>query len=180
MSQAKVAVIGTGGTIASVGNGPLDILDYGASGEILEVDQLIELFPQVHAVAEIIAVPFCAIPSTAMDFSVWRELISKIDEVVAAHPDLAGIVITHGTATLEETAYFLQLTLKVELPVVMVGAQRPSSALSTDAGLNLLNGIRTAASTGARGLGVLVAERSALQFESFVQELLRFAGMSAT
>ncbi len=57
------------------------------------------------------------------------------DELVAEHPDLAGIVIGHGTATLEETAYILNLTLKVAVPVVLVGAQRPSSALSTDAGL---------------------------------------------
>ena len=72
------------------------------------------------------------------------------------HPDLAGIVIGHGTATLEETAYFLNLTLKVSIPVVLVGAQRPSSALSSDAGMNLVNAIRVAASPEARGMGVLV------------------------
>jgi L-asparaginase len=65
-------------------------------------------------------------------------------------------VIGHGTATLEETAYFLHLTLKIDLPVVLVGAQRPSSALSTDAGLNLVNAIRVAASPEARGMGMLV------------------------
>jgi L-asparaginase len=72
------------------------------------------------------------------------------------HPDLSGIVIGHGTATLEETAYLLNLTLKTPVPVVVVGAQRPSSALSSDAGMNLVNAIRVAAAPESRGMGVLV------------------------
>jgi L-asparaginase len=76
--------------------------------------------------------------------------------VAAEEPRPAGIVITHGTATLEETAYFLNLTLKVDLPVVVVGAQRPPNGLSTDAGLNLVNAIRVAGSPNARGIGALV------------------------
>ncbi|MEJ1978019.1 MAG: asparaginase domain-containing protein [Acetobacteraceae bacterium] len=75
---------------------------------------------------------------------------------MAEIPDLAGIVIGHGTASIEETAYFLNLVLKVDVPVVLVGSQRPASALSTDAGMNLVNAVRTAASPAARGMGVLV------------------------
>ena len=67
----------------------------------------------------------------------------------------AGIVVTHGTATLEETAYFLNLTLKILFPVVLVGAQRPATGLSTDAGMNLVNAIRTAKDPASRGRGVL-------------------------
>ncbi len=85
------------------------------------------------------------------------------EQLVAEHADLAGIVIGHGTATLEETAYILNLTLKVAVPVVLVGAQRPSSALSTDAGLNLVNAIRVAASPEARGMGVLVVLNDEIQ-----------------
>ena len=85
------------------------------------------------------------------------------DALVAEHSDLAGIVIGHGTATLEETAYALSLTLKVSVPVVLVGSQRPASALSTDAGLNLVNAIRVAASPDARGLGVLVVLNDEIQ-----------------
>ncbi len=85
------------------------------------------------------------------------------EKAVADHPGLAGIVILHGTATLEETAYALSLTAKVEVPIVVVGAQRPSSALSSDAGLNLVNAIRTAASPEARGLGVLVLLNDEIQ-----------------
>lgn len=163
MSKPKVAVIGTGGTIASIGKGPLDILDYGANETMLEVDKIIELFPEVHEVADVIAVPFRAIPSPAMGFAEWRELVLKIEWLAVEHPDLAGIVVTHGTASLEETAYVLHLTVKADLPVVVVGSQRPASALSTDAGFNLVNGIRTAASPEARGLGVLTLLNDEIQ-----------------
>jgi L-asparaginase len=154
--KPKVAIIGTGGTISSIGNGPFDILDYIARGNMLQVDELIARFPEVHECADIIPVRFRAVPSPNITFADWQGLVLLIDELVAAHPDLAGIVITHGTATLEETAYFLSLTTKVAIPIVLVGAQRPASALSTDAGMNLANAIRTAASPEARGLGTLV------------------------
>src|SRR5208337_1187142 len=96
------------------------------------------------------------IPSTAIDFSDWKALTLLCERLVAEHVDLAGIVIGHGTATLEETAYFLNLSLKTSVPVVLVGAQRPSSALSSDAGMNLVNAVRVAATPAARGMGVLV------------------------
>lgn len=152
----KVAFIGTGGTIASLGRSNLEVQDYAFGGTMLQADELLARFPEVNRVAEIIAVPFRAIPSPDIGFAEWRELVLLCDKLVAEHDDLAGIVIGHGTATLEETAYFLNLTLKVAVPVVVVGAQRPASALSSDAGLNLVNALRVAASDGARGLGVLV------------------------
>ncbi|MCZ6872513.1 MAG: asparaginase [bacterium] len=154
--KPRVAVIGTGGTIASVGKGPLDILDYGANQTMLHVDEIIDRFPDVHQVAEIIAVRFEAIPSPNVFFPQWKGLVTRIETLVAETEELAGIVVTHGTATLEETAYFLNLTLHIDLPVVIVGSQRPASALSTDAGMNLVNAVRTAASVNSRGLGVLV------------------------
>lgn len=154
--KPRVAIIGTGGTISSVGKGPLDILDYGANETILHVDELIARFPEVHAVADVLPVRCEALPSTRVFFPEWRALVERIETLATDQPDLAGIVVTHGTATLEETAYFLNLTLHVELPVVLVGAQRPASALSTDAGMNLVNAVRTAAAPQSRGLGVLV------------------------
>lgn len=159
MAQAgkpRVAVIGTGGTIASVGKGPLDILDYGANNTMLHVDEIIARFPEVHEVADILPVRYEALPSTRVFFPEWRDLVERIETLAAAQPDLAGMVVSHGTATLEETAYFLNLTLHVDLPVVLVGSQRPASALSTDAGMNLVNAVRTAAAPQSRGLGVLV------------------------
>ena len=154
--KPKVAFIGTGGTIASLGAGPLDILDYGASENRMQADAIVAMFPQWAEAAEVLPVNFDNIPSHNIYFDAWKRLVLLCDTLVAEHPDLAGIVIGHGTASIEETAYFLNLTLKIQLPVVIVGSQRPSSALSTDAGMNLVNAVRVAASPEARGLGVLV------------------------
>lgn len=165
MSQKpKVAVIGTGGTITSLSSvGPLDLYEYTATGKMLEADQLVDKFPDVRQVADIIPVRFKAVPSTAVAFPEWKQVVIEADKAVAAHPDLAGIVVLHGTATLEETAYALNLTAKVKVPIVVVGAQRPASALSTDAGLNLVNAVRTAAAPESRGLGVLVCLNDEIQ-----------------
>ncbi|HQT79175.1 MAG TPA: asparaginase [Rhodopila sp.] len=156
MSKPKVAFIGTGGTIASLGRGPLDLQDYGAAGQVMHADEILARWPETALVAEVMPVRFRNIVSPAVGFAEWKGLVELCSQLVAEHPDLAGIVIGHGTATLEETAYFLNLTVKVPVPVVLVGAQRPSSALSSDAGMNLVNAIRVAASPEARGMGVLV------------------------
>ncbi|MBV9251234.1 MAG: asparaginase, partial [Acetobacteraceae bacterium] len=118
--------------------------------------EIVARFPDVHSVAEVLAVRFRNVPSPNIAFPDWKALVLLCDQLIGEQTDLAGIVIGHGTATLEETAYFLNLTAKVPIPVVLVGAQRPASALSTDAGLNLVNAIRVAASPDARGMGVLV------------------------
>jgi L-asparaginase len=154
--KKRVAFIGTGGTMASIGKGPLDTVDYGSTGELLQADALLARFPEVQQVAEVIPAPYSAVPSTRIAWPDWKALLLLIEKLVREDPALAGIVIGHGTASLEETAYFLSLTLKTDIPVVVIGAQRPASALSTDAGLNLVNGVRVAASAEARGLGVLV------------------------
>src|SRR5580698_962634 len=156
MSLPKVAFIGTGGTIASLGNGPLDLQDYASAGRMMHAEDILAHWPETKLVADVLPVRFRAIPSPAIGFAEWKELAALCLSLEQLHPDLAGIVIGHGTATLEETAYFLNLTLKTSIPVVLVGAQRPSSALSSDAGMNLVNAIRVAASPDARGMGVLV------------------------
>ena len=162
-TKPKVAIIGTGGTISSVGRGPLDMVDYSATGQVLDVTGVIARVPELALVADVIPVPFKAIASTAIAWAEWKELVLICDRLVAEHPDLAGIVITHGTASLEETAYFLSLTLKISLPVVLVGAQRPASALSGDGPANLVNAVRVAADPGARGLGALVLLNDEIQ-----------------
>jgi L-asparaginase len=108
-------------------------------------------------------VPFRAIPSTQLAWPEWKELLGLCHKLAAEDPKLAGIVITHGTASLEETAYFLSLTLKITIPVVLVGAQRPASALSGDGPMNIVNAIRVAADPGARGLGALVLLNDEIQ-----------------
>jgi L-asparaginase len=161
--RPKVAFIGTGGTIASVGKGPLDLQDYGANGVVMHADEIIARWPETALVADVLPVNYRNIPSTAIDFADWKALVLLCERLAAEHADLAGIVIGHGTATLEETAYILNLTLKVSVPVVLVGSQRPSSGLSTDAGLNLVNAIRVAASSEAHGMGVLVVLNDEIQ-----------------
>lgn len=154
--KPRVAFIGTGGTVASVGKGPLDLHDYASAGRMLHAAELLERFPETREVANVLPVRFANVPSTKIAFPEWRELLLLCDRLATEEPDLAGIAIGHGTASLEETAYFLSLTLKHPLPVVVVGSQRPNSALSSDAGLNLVNALRVAASPEARGLGALV------------------------
>lgn len=154
--KPRVAFIGTGGTIASVGHGPLDRHDYGATGRVLHAEELLALFPETREVAEVVPVRFANVPSTRIAFPEWKAMLLLCDRLAAEEPGLAGIVIGHGTSSLEETAYFLSLTLKHPMPVVLAGSQRPNSALSTDAGLNLVNALRVAASPEARSLGALV------------------------
>src|SRR5262249_3493728 len=112
---------------------------------------------EVARLAEVVPVPFRSVGSTAIGPPEWLELVATIHRLAKERPDLAGFVIPHGTATLEETAYFLHLTLKSDKPVVVVGAQRPASALSSDAGMNLVGAVRAASAASACGLGVLVA-----------------------
>jgi L-asparaginase len=159
----KVAFIGTGGTISSIGKGPLDIMDYSSHGTMLHAEELLAEVPSVSEVADLLIVKFRNIPSPAIYFPEWKELVALCARLVREHPDLCGIVIGHGTATLEETAYFLNLTVKVAVPVVVVGSQRPLSGLSTDAAMNLVAAIRTAASPASRGRGVLVVLNDEIQ-----------------
>src|SRR5215831_9667608 len=153
----RVAVIGTGGTISSLGSSSLDVLDYPDFGQKLSCEALIERFPETRLVADPVPVTFRQVGSTEIGPKEWVELRGLIHRIVRDDPAVAGFVVPHGTATLEETAFFLNLTLASEQPVVLVGAQRPASALGTDAGMNLVNALRVAGSPEARGKGVLVA-----------------------
>ncbi|MBE0612148.1 MAG: asparaginase [Burkholderiales bacterium] len=155
-NKPLVAVIGTGGTISSLGRDSTDVLDYSDFGRKMLVEEAIGRYPEIASVAQILPVPFRSVGSTAIGPAEWLELAGIINRLAAERPELSGFVITHGTATMEETAYSLHLTLKTEKTVVLVGAQRPASALSSDAGMNLLSAVRVAMAPEARGLGVLV------------------------
>lgn len=156
MAKPRIAFIGTGGTMASLGRGPLDIQDYGAAGIVMDAPTILSRHPELAEVADVFPVPYGALISTHIGFKDWRALSRECSRLEAEMPGLAGIVIGHGTSSMEETAYALSLSLKVSVPVVMVGSQRPASALSSDAGMNLLNAVRVAASPEARGMGVLL------------------------
>ena len=163
MTKSRVALIGTGGTISSIGRDSLDVWEYMDTARKAEPDELLQRFPEVPAAAEIVPVRFRAVGSTAIGPSDWLALVTTVHDALAKQAPLNGIVITHGTATLEETAYFLNLTLRTDAPVVVVGAQRPATGLSSDAAMNLLNAVRVAGSPAARGLGVLVLLNDEIQ-----------------
>ena len=152
----RIAVIGTGGTISSLGASSLDILDYPDFGQKLGCEALLARFPETRLVADPLPITFRQVGSTEIGPNDWIELRALIHRMAREAPTIAGFVIPHGTATIEETAFFLNLTLATSQPAVVVGAQRPASALGTDAGMNLVNALRVAGSADARGRGVLV------------------------
>jgi L-asparaginase len=162
-AKPRVALIGTGGTISSIGRGSLDIWEYMDTSRKAEPDELLMRFPEVAEAAEIVPVRFRAVGSTAIGPTDWLALDTAVHDAVARQAPLDGVVITHGTATLEETAHFLNLTLKVGTTVVLVGAQRPATGLGSDAAMNLLNAVRVAGAPEARGLGVLVLLNDEIQ-----------------
>jgi len=154
--RPRVAVIGTGGTISLEGRHSLDLYEYMEFGTRHEIDSIVGRFSEIGDAADVEPVPFRLLPSSAVSAADWLDLVRLIERISEGSNKPDGIVVTHGTATLEETAYFLNLTLKTSLPVVVTGAQRPLNALSSDAASNLLNAVRVAGSKEARGLGVLV------------------------
>lgn len=156
MALPRVAIVGTGGTIASVGVDSLDLTAYVRTGKVYALDELLAQVPELDRVVEPVLAPFRQVHSTAIGPADWPDLTAHIEKTLRDDPSLEGVVVTHGTATLEETAYFLNLTLKTEKTVVVVGAQRPPTGISTDAFLNIVNGARVAAAPEARGMGVLV------------------------
>ena len=161
--KPKVGFIGTGGTISSIGRDALDLIDYPDASEKLEVDELIEKFNLVREVVEPVPIRFRAVGSTKIGPKDWLELNRLIERTASDNPDLAGFVVTHGTASAEETAYFLNLACKTDKPVVIVGAQRPASGISTDAAINLLNAAKAAAAPASRGMGALLMLNDEIQ-----------------
>lgn len=152
--MARIVLIGCGGTIASLADDPLDTINYPNVGRKIGVAELLSRIPDARSVADISPVDFCALSSPAVGFSMWLELRRRVLDEIARGAQ--GIVITHGTGSLEETAFFLSLTLDADVPVVLTGAQRPLSAVGSDAPMNLVAAIRVAAAREARGHGVLV------------------------
>ena len=154
-AKSRVHVIGTGGSIAGIGPDRMDYILYPEIGDHLTIQQSLERVPEAGDVAAITSEDLVSVGSTAIGPSDWIALTTKINGMLGDGSDLTGIAVTHGTATLEETAYFLHLAVKTDKPVVITGAMRPPTALGTDADLNLLDAVRIAASPHAGGMGVL-------------------------
>jgi L-asparaginase len=176
----RVAVIGTGGTISSWAQSSLDSIDYPDFGRKLPVAEILDRFEETRLVADPLPISYRSVGSTAIGPADWIELREILHATSAREKDLAGFAILHGTATLEETAFFLNLTLAIPQTVVLVGAQRPVSALGTDAGINLVNALRVAGSSVTRNLGVLVvlndeihAARDVVKTSTYRQQTFR-------
>jgi L-asparaginase type II len=152
--RPKVLVIATGGTIAGVQQEPGGIGAYRAGA--LTAEQIIASVPPLSRYAQVEAEQFSNVASTMITPEQWVALARRINAVLAERADIAGVVVTHGTDRLEETAFFLYLTVRSEKPVVVVGAQRPATGLSPDGPVNLLSAVRTVVSPQAVGKGVMV------------------------
>jgi L-asparaginase len=150
--KPNVVVLATGGTIAGAAGS--DVQAAYTSGQV-GVEQLLAAVPQAKNVANLTGEQISNIGSQDMNDEVWLKLGKRVNELVAK-PDVDGVVITHGTDTIEETSYFLTLIVKSRKPVVLTAAMRPSTALSADGPLNFYNAVAVAANKDGAGRGVLV------------------------
>jgi len=159
-----IVLLGTGGTIAATAPGAATLAGYTVTEGI---EALTAAVPGIATLARIECRQVFNEDSRAITNKMLLRLAARADAVLA-DPDVDGIVITHGTDTLEETAYFLNLTLKTAKPVVVVGAMRPGSAISADGPLNLYNAVFLASQRQAGGLGVLVLLNDRVHAARFV------------
>jgi len=159
----RVYVIGTGGSISCVGESRTDFINYGYGDRHYSIEEMLLRIPEVNEIAELRAEQFLNVYGGEVSPEKWPDLARRINAIFNDDPDAAGVAITHGTSALEETAYFLNLTVKSNKPVVITGAMRPMTALSNDAELNLLDCIRVASNPAAGGRGVLVVLNNQIQ-----------------
>ena len=152
--KPRIALVLTGGTMNSLGADRLDLAWYIEAGQRLEPSEFLARIPEVAGIADVEEMTFRRMNSHALTDRDWLDLLRFVHKLIDDGFD--GVVIGHGTNTIEETAYFLNLTLKRDVPVVLVGAMRPASGMSTDTELNVVNAIRVAAEPSSRGRGVLV------------------------
>ncbi|MDR3361718.1 MAG: type II asparaginase [Desulfovibrio sp.] len=183
-SLPKVTILATGGTIAGSGTSSTQLTGYKPGD--LTAEQLIAAVPNLQDFANISAEQIANIGSYDMTIDIWLKLAKRINELLAGNTD--GVVVTHGTDTQEETAYFLNLTVKNVKPVVTVGAMRPATAMSADGPLNLLQAVAVAGSKNAQNKGAMlimngeingareVTKTNTLQPETFRSNDLGFLG----
>ena len=165
MTSAKpiVRIIATGGSIAGIGPDRMDYILYPELGKHLTIQESLDRIPEVAEIATVRSEDLISVGSTAIGAAEWVSLTERINQAFIQETDLTGVAITHGTATLEETAYFLHLTVKSDKPVVVTGAMRPPTSFGTDADANLIDAVRIAGCPEAGGKGVLTVLNNEIQ-----------------
>ena len=161
--RPRVYLIGTGGSISFVGDYRTDYINYSYGNQHLTIQEMLDRVPEVSSFAEVVPEQLLNVGSPEVQPSHWLELAQRINQIFRQDSDTAGVAIAHGTATLEETAYFLNLTVKDHRPVVVTGAMRPPTGLGSDADVNLIDCIRVAAASQAAGRGVLTVLNNEIQ-----------------
>ncbi len=151
-TKPTIYILATGGTIAGQGSSAVDS-DYKAGA--VSVDQMLSAVPQIMDLANIKGEQVAQIGSQDMNDETWLKLGKRVNELLSQN-NVDGIVITHGTDTQEETAYFLNLVVKSDKPVVLVGSMRPSTAISADGPRNIYNAVACAIAKESRGKGVML------------------------
>jgi glutamin-(asparagin-)ase len=159
-TKPNVVILATGGTIAGAGASALNSATYAAAK--VPVDKLLAGLPELANVANVRGEQVAQIASESFDNDTLMKLGKRVSALVK-QSDVDGIVVTHGTDTLEETAYFLSLVIRTSKPIVVVGSMRPGTALSADGALNLFNAVSVAGSKDAAGKGVLVTMNDEIQ-----------------
>lgn len=153
--RKRIAVIGAGGTIAMHGAHAFDWIDYFDTGIIHDIATVLQTHPLGLPGIDVLPITYKLLPSTGILPEDWQQLARFIDTLLQQHPDLDGLVLTHGTASLEETAFFLSLVHRGP-PIVVMGAQRPANTAGSDAIPNLRAAVSAAANDAMRALGVSV------------------------
>lgn len=148
-TKPRVHIVATGGTIASTNY-------YSSQVGKIGVDQLVKVVPQLDSIAAISAQQFANVASSSMTPALWLQLSRAIADTLRARADLSGVVVTHGTDTMEETAYFLDLTVADPRPVIVTGAMRPADGIGIDGPANLYNAVRVAGAASARDRGTMI------------------------
>jgi L-asparaginase len=151
-AKPRVLILATGGTIAGA---QASQKEHGYTSGQFKVEDLISAVPTIKDLAQLSGEQVANIGSQDMNDQVWLKLAKRVNEALKS-PDVDAVVITHGTDTMEETAYFLNLVVKSDKPVVLVGSMRPATAISADGPGNLYNAVAVAADPKAKGRGVLV------------------------
>lgn len=167
MALPDIYILACGGTIAGKADSAEDLVGYKAGAAT--IDEVLQSVPAVQQYAQVRGEQFCSIDSSDMSESLWLALAGRVQEL-ADRDDVDGIVITHGTDTMEETAYFLHLTVHTEKPVVFVGSMRPATAISADGPLNLLEAVQAAAHKETGRYGVVIVMNGTICSARFVEK----------